>query len=260
MKIMFWALLLGNVIFFAAMQWGSMLFGDDQTVQVQPPLREGSILLLNTPQSKPVLAQSAPAQIVISDTASTPVHIAIPVAASTPVHIATSDAASAPVITKPVNSVCMEWGDFSGTDFERASMALASLQLESKLSQRQIEHTIGYWVYIPPLKDKILTNQKIVQLKARGVKEYFVVQDAGPWLNAISLGVFKTQEAAQNFLNELHAKDVRSAHIGERASKLKATVFVLNELDDATVGKLAALQKDFAGSELKNISCANNSH
>lgn len=236
MKVLFWILLLGNVIFFALMQWGGVLLGDGQTAQAQPPLREGSILLLNEPQSMPGLAQSAP------------VHIAIP------------EPASAPVMTKPVNSVCMEWGDFSGADFERASKALAGLQLENKLSQRQVEHTIGYWVYVPPLKGKAAVNKKIAQLKARGVEEYFVVQDAGPWLNAISLGVFRTQEAAHNFLNELRAKDVGSAQVGERASKLKATIFVLNELDDATVVKLTAMQKDFAGSELKNVSCASNSH
>lgn len=236
MKVLFWILLLGNVIFFALMQWGGALFGDGQAAQAQPPLREGSILLLNEPQSRPVLAQSES------------VHIAIP------------EPASAPVVAKPVNTVCMEWGDFSGAGFERASKALAGLQLENKLSQRQVEHTIGYWVYVPPLKGKAAVNQKIAQLKARGIEEYFVVQDAGPWLNAISLGVFRTQEAAQNFLNELRAKEVGSAQVGERASKLKATIFVLNELDDATVVKLTAMQKDFAGSELKSVSCASNSH
>ena len=236
MRVLFWILLLGNVILFAVMQWGGVLFGDGRAAQAQSPLREESILMMSTPQSMPDIAQSAP------------------------VHIAISGAASAPVTAEPIKTVCMEWGDFSGEGFDRASKALADLQLESKLSQRQVEHTIGYWVYIPPLKNKVAANQKIAQLKARGVGEYFIVQDAGPWLNAISLGVFRTQEAAQNFLNELHAKDVRSAQIGERASKLKATIFVLNELDNETVNKLTAMQKDFAGSELKSVSCANNSH
>lgn len=235
MRVLFWILLLGNVILFAVMQWGGMSLGDGQAVQAQPPLREGSILLLN-PQGMPDMAQSAPA------------HSAVPVAAS------------APVTTEPIKAACMEWGDFSGEGFDRASKALADLQLGNKLSQRQVEHSIGYWVYIPPLKNKAAASQKIAQLKARGIGEYFVVQEAGPWLNAISLGVFRTQEAAQNFLNELRTKDVRSAQIGERASKLKATIFVLNELDNETVNKLTAMQKDFAGSELKSVSCANNSH
>ena len=233
MRVLFWILLLGNVILFAVMQWGGVLFGDGRVAQAQSPLREESILLMSTPKNMPDMAQSAP------------------------VHIAISGTASAPVTAEPAKTVCMEWGDFSGEGFDRASKALADLQLENKLSQRQIEHTIGYWVYIPPLKNKVAANQKIAQLKARGVGEYFIVQEAGPWLNAISLGVFRTQEAAQNFLNELRAKDVRSAQIGERASKLKSTIFVLNELDNETTNKLTAMQKDFAGSELKSVSCAN---
>jgi len=81
------------------------------------------------------------------------------------------------------------------------------------------------------------------------------VQEAGPWLNAISLGVFKTQDAAQKFTESLRAKEVHSAQIGERAGKFKTTVFMLNNLDAATSGKLTSLQKDFAGSELKNLPC-----
>lgn len=229
MKVLFWILLVGNAILFAVMQWGGALLGDGQIAQVQPPLHEGKIRLLGVPQSAPVLVQPAP--------------------------VAASVAASAPVMTKPANAACMEWGDFSGADLARAGKVLANLQLGNKLSQRQVEHTIGYWVYIPPLKGRVAVNQKVAQLKARGVKEYFVVQDAGPWLNTISLGVFRTQEAAQNFLDELRTKDVSTAQVGERASKLKATIFVLNELDTATVVKLTAMQKDFAGSELKNVPC-----
>jgi len=123
------------------------------------------------------------------------------------------------------------------------------------LGRREVEYNIGYWVYVPPLKDKATVAQKIEQLKARGVEEYFVVQEAGIWLNAISLGVFKTREAAQNFVGQLRAKGVRSAQVGERSSRLKVTVFVLNGLDAATAEKLAAMQKDFPDSELKQVSC-----
>lgn len=232
MKILVWILLLANVVFFAVMQWGGgALLGDGQVAQAQPSLHEEKIRLLDQPQSAPVPVRSVP----------------VPVASAVP--------ASVPVVTKPTNAVCMEWGEFSGADLARAENALASLQLGDKLSQRQVEHTIGYWVYIPPLKDKAAVNQKIAQLKARGVAEYFVVQESGQWFNAISLGVFKTQEAAQKFTESLRAKDVRSAQIGERASKLKATVFVLNALDAAASSRLTALQKDFAGSELKSLSC-----
>ena len=248
MKALVWILLLGNAIFFAVMQWGGLLAADEQAAQAQPPLHEEKISVLSVPQGKPaaVLPASAPA------------------AAEPPQPPLSGGGDSPPLIregreglsAKP-DALCMEWGEFSGADLARATAALSALQLGDKLSQRQVEYAIGYWVYIPPQKNKAAVSQKIAQLKARGVDEYFVVPDAGPWLNAISLGVFKTREAAQHFLDELRdSKGVRSAQIGERASKLKATLFVLNGLDAKTGTELARIQKDFAGSELKDISCA----
>lgn len=236
MKALVWILLLGNLIFFAAMQWGGLLTADEQAVQVQPPLHEEKISLQSMPQGKPAAALPAPA----------PVAVPAPAPVEAPEPLAARPAAS-----------CMEWGEFSGADLARATAALSALQLGDKLSERQVEYTIGYWVYIPPLKDKAAVNRKIAQLKARGIEEYFVVSEAGTWLNAISLGVFRTREAAQHFLDELQrTKDVRSAQVGERASKLKATIFVLNGLEAATANRLAEMQKDFAGSELKDIACA----
>ena len=234
MKALVWILLLGNVIFFAVMQWGGLLAADEQAAQAQPPLHEEKISVLSAPQGKPVavLPASAPAPV--------PAPVEAPAA-----------------LTAKPDVSCMEWGEFSGADLARATAALSTLQLGDKLSQHQVEYAIGYWVYISPMKDKAAVNQKIAQLKARGIDEYFVVPDAGPWQNAISLGVFKTREAAQHFLDELRrTKGVRSAQIGERASKLKVTLFVLNGLDAKTGTELARIQKDFAGSELKDIPCA----
>lgn len=157
---------------------------------------------------------------------------------------------------KPAPSVCLEWGDFSGADLKRATDFLSTLQLGEKVSQRQVQYDKGYWVYIPPLKSKAAANRKVTQLKKLGIKEYFIVQDAGAFRYAISLGVFKTQEAARNYLGELKAKGLSAAKVGERASKLKTTMFLLNGTDKSVAAKLAAAKKDFPGSELKNVPCA----
>jgi len=234
MRALVWILLLGNAIFFAVMQWGGLLAADERAAQAQPPLHEEKISLLGVPQGKPAVGLSASAPAV-----ATPA----PVPVDTPAP-ARQDA------------LCMEWGEFSGADLARATAALTALQLGDRLDQRQVEYAIGYWVYIPPQKDKAAVNRKIVQLKARGIEEYFVVPDVGAWQNAISLGVFKTREAAQHFLDELQrTKDVRTAQIGERASQLKATIFMLNGLDARTAANIAEIQKNFAGSELKDVPC-----
>lgn len=225
MKIFFWLLIAVNVILFAVMQTGMM--DGREVVQVPPPLHEEKIT---------IAVQSAPVSIA-------PLISAQP--ASAPL--------SAPVAAKA--STCFEWGEFSGAELERASQSLSKLSLGGKLSQREIDRVIGYWVYILPLRDKAAVNQKVAQLKARGVTEYFVVQEAGEWLNAISLGLFKSREAAQHFLEGLRNKGVNSAKMGERSSKSRAIVFVIDGLDAQTSGKLTVLQKDFSGSELKSVSC-----
>lgn len=222
MKIGFAIFLLFNLLFFAVMRGN--FFSDGTAVMAQPAFNETKIRSLPEPVKPPVA-----------------------VVASAPENISPDVENSA--------SVCMEWSDFSGADLKRANEALATLKLGGKLSQRPIEYNIGYWVYIPPLKDKAGINQKIAQLKARGVEEYFVVQEEGEWKHAISLGIFKSEDAAQKFLESLAEKEVRSAKIGERASKLKATIFVLNDLDKQTAAKLTELQKDFPASELKKIVC-----
>ncbi|OGS81336.1 MAG: hypothetical protein A2061_02110 [Gallionellales bacterium GWA2_59_43] len=231
MKKVFWILLAGNAIFFAAMQWGGLLMVEPDA-PVPTALREEKIRLLGAPS--PILSQSAPVSMVLPSAPSAPP--AAPVSASE-------------------TRTCMEWGEFSGADLTRATAALNTLHLGERLGRREVEYSIGYWVYVPPLKDKLAVVQKIEQLKARGVEEYFVVQEAGIWLNAISLGVFKTREAAQNFVSQLRAKDVRSAQVGERSSRLKVTMFVLWGLDTATAERLTAFRKDFPGSELRQVSC-----
>lgn len=238
MKALVWILLMVNVVFFAAMRWGGPLIADEQAVQAQPPLHEEKISLQGAPQDKPAAALPASAP------------------AATVAPVSAPEEMPAPLAAGPA-ALCMEWGEFSGAELARATAALSALQLGDRLSQRQVEYAKGYWVYIPPQKDKAAVSQKIAQLKARGIEEYFVVSEAGPWQNAISLGVFKTQEAAQHFLDELRrSRDVRSAQVGERASQIKVTIFVLNGLDARAAATLAEIQMGFAGSELKDVACA----
>lgn len=225
MKIFFWLLVVANVILFAAMQ----MMGDSSNTQLPSPLLAEKIT---------VVSQSA---------VGAPISVSAPAAVSAP--------ASAPVVAPVVIGNCFEWGEFAGAELDRATASLKNLALGEKLSQHEVDRVIGYWVYIAPLKDKAATAQKLAQLKARGVTDYFVVQEAGEWFNAISLGLFKSQEAAQKFLQVLRSKGVNSAKMGERASKTRATVFVFSALDAQTSAKLTALQKDFASSELKSLTC-----
>jgi hypothetical protein len=252
MRNLFWILLLGNVILFAAMQGGGFGWGE-QEVQAQPYLNADMIRLIPALQSAP--ARALPSSKPVSEPVTAPAPVAVPSPSESPSKPNPAIDVAAPAAAKPGTPVCLEWGDFSGSDLARATAALSAMQLADKLSQRQIEQDIGYWVYFPPLRNKAAVNRKIGEIKALGIREYFVVQGSGRWHNAISLGVFKTREAAQSFLHDMNAKGVHTARVGARASKLKSTIFMLHGVDTATVSKLTSMQNDFPGSKLNNVPC-----
>lgn len=217
-KWIFWLLVLANALFIAFMRWGDALLTDNSAARPQQPLNEEKITLL----------KSLPA----------------PAAASSP--------ASTPVIT---HAICLEWGEFSGSDLARASAALDEVGLGSKVAHRQVEHASGYWVYIPPLPKRSEIDKKISQIKALGVDDFFVIQEPGKWHNAISLGLFRTEAAAQRYLDKLREKGIKSAVTGERASKLVFTVFTLKNPNEDAAAKLAELKNEFQGSELNEMPC-----
>lgn len=260
-KIFFWVLVVANLGLFAAMKSG--VFEGEQLAPAQREFNADKIVLLNIPQ---VPLEAAPHQAAEPAAASAPpaTDKAASAAAEKAAPEKTAPEKAAPTVPEPAKSpsadakaaaACYEWGEFGGADIERARKVLVKLQLDKHLDQRDSEQPKVFWVYIPPLKDKAAVTQKVAQLKARGVTDYFVVQDAGEWLNAISLGMFKTREAAQKFLEDLSAKDVRTAKMGERASKPKTTVFLISGASGDKIAKLTALQKDFENSELKSATC-----
>lgn len=253
-------LLLANLALFGWMRWGSALTVDEAAMQAA--LNPDKIKLLplqpaGAPASAPVAASGVPLALAPLIAASAPVASApaAPAAVSAPASAPAPASAVAAASSKEAS--CAEWGEFSGDDLARAQQVLSTMKLGEKLSQRSVEHDHGYWVYIPPVKKRADVERKIAQLKEHQVKDYFVVQEKGKWLNAISLGVFKGRDAAQRYLATLRSKGIRTAKVGERASRLKFTVFILKGLDAGATAKLKSLQQSFPDSVLKVLACGN---
>lgn len=245
MKWLFWILLFSNLVFFALMQWGSALTGESRNLRSQPALNAEKLRLLV--DASPV----APATVSpISAVAAVATAQTIPAAPTLP-----PPPTFAPQAQPESAATCLEWGEFSGVDRKHANASLTTLNLGNILSQRQVEHASGFWVYIPPAKTRAEIDKKIAVLKARGVKDMYVVQEPGKWNNAISLGVFKTADAAHKFVESLRAKGIKTPVVGERQSKLKFTVFVLMQPDAATIEKMTTLRNEFVGSELRSAAC-----
>jgi hypothetical protein len=146
---------------------------------------------------------------------------------------------------------CLEWGAFAGGDIARAGQALEPLELGAKLTQRRQQDVAGFWVYIAPLASRQIATQKAAELKRLGVDEYFVVPDDPKWRNAISLGVFKTEEAAKARRDAVRAKGVKNAAMGARDMQLSKTYFQVHDADAPLALKLNELKQGFAGTEVR---------
>ena len=64
----------------------------------------------------------------------------------------------------------------------------------------------NYWVMLPVQKSRQEAEDIARLLSQRRLKDYFIVR-SGDYENAISLGVFSTEERAQRRLREIHALD-----------------------------------------------------
>jgi len=150
--------------------------------------------------------------------------------------------------------VCVEWGPISDGDRARALASLEPLDLGKLISQKKIEVVTNYWVFIPPLANKAAADKRVAELKAQGIRDV-IAMDGGPQRFAISLGVFRTEEAAQSRLAALQAQGVTLAKVGPRAQSVQQSVLVVRDPPAPAVARLKELQADFQGSEIKIGTC-----
>lgn len=146
---------------------------------------------------------------------------------------------------------CVEWGAFAGGEAARAEEALAPLALGAKLVQRRIDDAAAWWVFIPPQGSRQAAAIKTAELKRLGIEDFFVVQDDPKFRYAVSLGIFRTQEAAANHLEQLRAQGVRSAQVGARETQAQKTWFQVRDVPDTVSAKLNELRQGFPGSEVR---------
>ncbi|MEQ1773589.1 MAG: SPOR domain-containing protein [Burkholderiales bacterium] len=168
------------------------------------------------------------------------------------VNAAAPPAKSAPAATA---AACMEWGAFSGAAVARADAAMVELDLPASQFRRVTVEASGYWVYIPPLKSRNEAEKSARALRELGVTDYSVVQEQTPWRNAISLGIFRTDEAAKAFLASLEKKGVAGAVAEKRENFLRQVVFYVREPSETTVAKLAAIRATLPASEVRAVPC-----
>ena len=155
-----------------------------------------------------------------------------------------------PAPPPPPPIACLEWGSFSPGDAARAAQRLEPLALGARLAQFRGEETAGWWVHIPPQGNRAGALRKAAELKKLGVPDYFVVQEEGRWRWALSLGVFRAEDAAKAHLEALRTKGVKSAVVGQRETRVPKVWFQVRGIEPALHVRLQELARDFEGATL----------
>jgi hypothetical protein len=163
---------------------------------------------------------------------------------------AVNDARPAP----PPVQACVEIASFVLADARRFEAQLAALDLGDRQSRHNLPGTevSSYIVYIPPQGSKEGADKKAGELRALGVSNYYIIQENTPLHWGISLGVFKTETAAQNQLAALMKQGVRTARVAPRLSGSRQLAFQFRDVDADLKARLEKIRAGFPDTTVRN--------
>lgn len=147
---------------------------------------------------------------------------------------------------------CLEIGNFPQTDAPKVEDKLKTLALGDRQSRINVTDVATNMVFIPSQGSKEGAEKKAGELRRLGITDFFIVQDQSNLRFGISLGVFKTEEAAKAHLANLNNKGVHSARIGPRTITTNKFAYQLRALNADEKSRFDIIKLDFAGQEVRN--------
>ncbi|SHH29477.1 SPOR domain-containing protein [Massilia sp. CF038] len=225
LKFLFWALLCINGILFA---YGQGYLGTYKPTEHEPERIRNQ---LATDQLKLLSAAAAARLTTPEPEPETPAPAPVPAADTAP---------------KATLLAC-SFGNFDAAEARRFGTLVAPLKLGARQTQDNVtvQEVSKHMVMIPPLGSKEAADRKAAELKEQGVSNYFIMNENGPTKWAISLGVFKSEAAAQTLLAALKKQGVGSARVVARSSPASRVVYRFSEVDTDTRAKLDAAAAKF---------------
>ena len=163
-------------------------------------------------------------------------------------------AALGPAKVDSLANVCLEWGPFGDVERARAHAELEPSGLGRLLTQRRVENSTAWWVFLPRTNNRNTAEKRVAELKAAGRKDIAIV-DTGALRYTISLGVFRTEDAANAYVAELAGRGIADAKSGPRQQTTVSTLLVIRDPDAAVVARVRGLLPDYPGTEIRTGPC-----
>lgn len=158
-----------------------------------------------------------------------------------------------PVLPAAATVACMQAGAFSNADARRFESRIARFGLGERQARTSVpfQEVTSHLVYLPPNGGKEGADRRAAELKERGVSNYFVMQGESPLKWAISLGVFKTDAAAQKLVADLGRQGVRGVRVLPRGPQGTRAAWQFRNLTPDERTRLTGIADDFAGVQLR---------
>lgn len=228
LKFIFWSLLLANAALFA---YGQGYLGSFQAAEREPARMKNQLAL-----DKIALAPATQAE---------PAAAAAPAAA-----VATPSTAAAPVAGSLV--ACTEIGDFDAVTARRFEAQVAQLGLTDKQGRINVPVTeiTQYVVHIAPQGSREAAERRAAELAARGVTNYYIMPDTAlRW--GISLGVFKSDAAAQSLRSALQKQGIEGVKVVGRGPTVNKLAYQFRAIEPALRDQLGEIRRRYRGIDIR---------
>ncbi|MGI4847957.1 MAG: SPOR domain-containing protein [Janthinobacterium lividum] len=180
--------------------------------------------------------------------------IGLPPPALSPAEVTPESAAK--VATKatavaPALVACTEIGNFLASDASRFEARLARLEIPQQPSRREFRDGMNYMVMLPPAGGKEGADRKLLELRGKGITDFFVIQENTPRRWGISLGLFKSEEAANAHAAEMAKKGLGGTRVIVYNAGVVKTVYQLRNLEPQMVTGIERMLSGFPKQEMR---------
>jgi len=240
LKFVFWALLGANGVLLA---YGQGLLGQPGDGAREPARLKNQLAPERMQQLTPTQARQAAASAAPQPQA----EVAAPMPEPAPVPV--------PVARDLV--ACVQAGPFSTADARRFEARVARLGLTPRQSRIEIpyQEVTSRLVYLPPNGGREGAQRRVAELRERGVTNFFIMQnDTSPLRYAISLGVFKSDGAAQKLVADLQRQGVRGVRILPRGPQVTRAGYQYRQIDAGERDRLTGIADNYNGVEVTRCS------
>ncbi len=233
MKFVFWALLAANAGLYAYSQGylGKVEGGEREPQRLKTQLASERMVMLSAAEARAAAETAAAAEPA-------------PAAQEAP-----PEPAPAPVDT----IACTQAGSFAAGDARRFENRINRLGFGDRQSRTSVpfQEVTSHLVYLPPNGGKDGADRRVAELKEKNISNFFVMQGEGPMKWAVSLGVFKTDTAAQSLVAALGKQGVRGARVLPRGPQTTRAAWQFRDLTEEERKRIADIADEFAGVQVR---------